>query len=92
MTTRLPTIVWQPKSSCRIMYTVLPVYSSSGMCIQLLSRHVIFTALHCMQRSLSDRKAVCSSVCLSVKTKESSADILTPVSYTHLTLPTIYSV
>ena len=35
------------------------------------------TSLHCMQRGLSDRKAVCLFVCLSVKTKESSADILT---------------
>ena len=31
-----------------------------------------------MQRGLSYRKAVCPSVCLSVKTKESSADILIP--------------
>ena len=31
-----------------------------------------------VQRGLSDRKAVCPSVCLSVKTKESSADILIP--------------
>ena len=31
-----------------------------------------------MQRGLSNRKAVCPSVCLSVKTKGSSADILIP--------------
>jgi len=36
------------------------------------------TALHCMQRGLSDRKAVCPSVCLCVKTKEISAHILIP--------------
>ena len=36
------------------------------------------TALHYMQRGLSDPKAVCPSVCLSVKTKESSADVLIP--------------
>ena len=45
---------------------------------------VQITALHCMQRGLGDRKAVCSSVCLSVKrvncdkTNERSADILIP--------------
>jgi len=31
-----------------------------------------------MQRGLGDRKAVCPSVCLSVKKKESSADIRIP--------------
>jgi len=38
----------------------------------------VHTALHCMQRGLSDRKAVRPSVGLSIKTKESSADILIP--------------
>ena len=49
---------------------------------EMTCRKFLFTALHCMQRGLGDRKAVCLSVCLSVKrvncdkTKETSAHIL----------------
>ena len=50
--------------------------SFSSSCATCSVHCTDITVLHCMQRGLSDRKAVCPSVCLSVKTKESSADIL----------------
>ena len=52
----------------------------------------------CKRVPATIKSSVCPSVCVSVtrvycdKTNESSADVLIPVSYTHLTLPTIYSV
>ena len=68
-------------SNCCVL-TVLTLLRIDLINTGLIKR--FFTALHCMQRGLCDRNAVCQSVCLSVtrvycdKTNESSADILTP--------------